>query len=69
MDISKQLFLSYFFKVAELSKYTYKGPSNKSPLVQEAFLKSMSPLKMLLKNISSLITMAMFAYDFSTFPV
>jgi len=55
--------------VAELSKYTYKGPSNKSLLVQEAFLKSMSPLKMLLKNISSLITTAVFAYEFSALPV
>jgi len=55
--------------VAKLSKYKYKGPSNKSLLVQEAFLKSMSPLKMVLKNISSLITMAMSAYEFSTLPV
>lgn len=51
----------FLLKVAKLSIYTYKGPSDKFVSSQEAFCKIHTPFtpvchkKMLLKNISSLI--------------
>ena len=57
----------HLLKVAKLNIYTYKDPSDKSVSVQEVLYKIHTMYfikKMLLKNISSLITAVVFAYVF-----